>query len=191
MIRKSSRVIGMFTSDSRPRRHTERRLAPHLALLSVIALCLAQGLPLALACDACSNDTCTPGFEQGTYGCSSGGGECSWIGRILGGCVVRFCTTQGSPPCDNHPRKSISATIAEAAHDAPGTFVESVDETCLGEDGTCQIILPMAASAVPHSNEVPGSESTCEAASSFAASVVEAAPTQWADLSPAFILAKR
>ncbi len=85
-----------------------------LLVITVVLTIVLGGFSTTLACDACANNECTPGFQQGTYGCTSGEAECSWAGRLLGICEGKFCSTAGNPPCDNLSDKPLEPELEAA-----------------------------------------------------------------------------
>lgn len=97
-------------------------------LLAILLMLALVSSPAALACDACSNDTCTPGFSQGTYGCGSVAVECSWIGRLLGTCTGKVCSTRDQPPCDNLKDKKLEPHLNSAGTDS------GISNTCPAYD---------------------------------------------------------
>lgn len=83
-------------------RHRSSAIAAPATLGAFVALALLTGAtPGALACDACANNNCTPGFAQGTYGCRTIQAQCTVISQIFGTCKGTLCDTTGAPPCDN------------------------------------------------------------------------------------------
>ncbi len=72
-----------------------------IGTLIVLASLCTTSWNTARACDACVKNTCTPGFEQGTYGCTDAEVECSLIQKLTIGCAGRVCSTSGNLSCDN------------------------------------------------------------------------------------------
>ncbi len=78
-----------------------KSLVKSIGALIVLASLCTTSWNTARACEACVNNTCTPGLEQGTYGCSDAHVECSLLQQITIGCAGRVCSTSGNKPCDN------------------------------------------------------------------------------------------
>lgn len=111
----NSKRHGVVFFHEAPGRGRLLRLASRIALAAVLVACLPEPISQIFACDACSNQSCTSGLEQGTYGCSEGVLECNFIERFLFGCNVRYCSTQDQPPCDNRFPRGARPSILMSA----------------------------------------------------------------------------
>jgi hypothetical protein len=122
-----------------------------ISLLVVLAMTSVLSPSPATACDGCADNKCTGGFDQGTFGCTSGEMSCSLIQKLTVGCEGRYCSTSGNLACDNRlpvppaPVEPIKASSAGQSHPKPAAPL--LPEGSVAEALTCGTALdpPLAA----------------------------------------------